>query len=222
MRKVLDWLLDLLYPPKCVICRKLLPKGQTQICADCFESLPNFEGPVPEVSFADDICVTFFYEGTLRDSFLRFKFSGFDFYARIYGHWMAGRIAEELGRGFDAVSWVPVSRKRRRKRGYDQAELLAGTIARELELPVRPALQKHVERGPQSHLHDAAERRANAAGAFSMAPGADVSGMRILLIDDIVTTGATLSECCRVLKSAGAAYVACALFASPRNETDER
>ena len=87
-------------------------------------------------------------------------------------------------------------------------------------LPLVPALQKHAERGPQSQLKDAAQRRSNASGAFSVLPGADVSGKTLLLIDDIVTTGATLSECCRVLKGAGAARVDCAAFASPRNENE--
>ena len=209
-------LLDLLYPPKCVICRRLLQKGETDICADCLEGLPNFEGPAPQVDGADDVCVTFFYENDLRESFLRYKFSGRDFYGKIYGRWMADRILETLGRAFDFVSWVPVSRKRLHRRGYDQSEILARVIAKKLALPMYPALQKHAERGPQSHLHDAAQRLQNASGAFSMAPGASVSGKRILLIDDIVTTGATLSECCRVLKLAGAKRVSCALFASPR------
>ena len=171
MRRVLTWLLDLLYPPKCVICGKLLSGKEQDICADCFESLPNFEGPAPKVSFADDLCVTFFYEGMLRESFLRFKFSGRDFYAEVYGAWMAEKILDTLGRKFDAVSWVPVSRKRKRRRGYDQAELLARRIAAILDLPAYAAVQKHAERGPQSHLHDAAERKANASGAFSLAPG---------------------------------------------------
>ena len=218
----LSWLLDLLYPPKCVICSRLLVPGQRDICPDCFESLPNFEGPAPEVPFADRVCVSFFYEASLRDSFLRFKFSGRDFYAAPYGRWMAGRVRDELGTDFDFISWVPVSRGRRRKRGYDQAELLAGVLSEQLALAKTSALQKHAERGPQSHLHDAAERKANASGAFSLAPGAEVSGKRILLVDDLVTTGATLSECCRVLKRAGAAYVACACFASPRGQSDER
>ena len=118
------------------------------------------------------------------------------------------------------VCWVPVSKKRRRVRGYDQSELLARVIAKKLSLPLVPALQKHAERGPQSQLKDAAQRRSNASGAFSVLPGADVSGKTLLLIDDIVTTGSTLSECCRVLKGAGAARVACAAFASPRNENE--
>ena len=216
MKRLLSWLLDLLYPPKCVICRRLLETGEKDICPDCMESLPNFEGPAPQVEGADDVLPTFFYENELRESFLRFKFSGRDFYGEIYGRWMADRIRENLGRDFDFVSWVPVSRRRLKRRGYDQSEILARTVAKKLALPVCPALRKHAERGPQSLLHDAQARKENALGAFSLAPGADVSGKTILLIDDIVTTGATLSACCRVLKTAGAERVSCALFASPR------
>ena len=131
-----------------------------------------------------------------------------------------GEDTVQLARGFDGVCWVPVSKKRRKSRGYDQSELLARVIAKKLSLPLVPALQKHAERGPQSQLKDAAQRRSNASGAFSVLPGADVSGKTLLLIDDIVTTGATLSECCRVLKGAGAARVDCAAFASPRNENE--
>ena len=216
--RALDWLLDLLYPPKCIICGRILAGGEREICPDCLEALANFEGEKPQVSGADGLCVTLFYEGAVRESFLRFKFSGRDFYADVYGKWMAGRILDELGCSFDGVCWVPVSKKRRKARGYDQAELLARKIAEELSLPICAALQKHAERGPQSQLKDAALRQANVAGAFSMRPGAQVSGKTLLLIDDIVTTGATLCACCRVLKQAGAARVFCAAFASPRKE----
>ena len=139
--RALDWLLDLLYPPKCVICRRLLARGEQDICPDCFESLPNFEGEKPQVGGAEGLSVTLFYEGAVRESFLRFKFSGRDFYADVYGNWMAGRIRDELGRGFDGVCWVPVSKKRRKSRGYDQSELLAKRVAKDLSLPTCAALR---------------------------------------------------------------------------------
>ena len=131
--RALDWLLDLLYPPKCVICRRLLARGEQDICPDCFESLPNFEGEKPQVGGADGLSVTLFYEGAVRESFLRFKFSGRDFYADVYGNWMAGRIRDELGRGFDGVCWVPVSKKRRRSRGYVLAYLQGITADEEAD-----------------------------------------------------------------------------------------
>ena len=220
MMRVLDWLLDLLYPPKCVICGRLLAEDEREICPDCLESLPNFEGEKPQVDGADGLSVTLFYEGQVRESFLRFKFSGRDFYADVYGKWMAGRISDELGCCFDGVCWVPVSKKRRGARGYDQSELLARKVAAELGLPAVAAVQKHAERNPQSRLKDTALRQANASGAFSVRPGAEVSGKTLLLIDDIVTTGATLSECCRVLRQAGAEHIFCAAFASPRKDKE--
>lgn len=76
---------------------------------------------------------------------------------------MAGRILDELGCSFDGVCWVPVSKKRRKSRGYDQSELLAKRVAKDLSLPTCAALQKHAERNPQSQLKDAALRQANAS-----------------------------------------------------------
>ena len=131
-----------------------------------------------------------------------------------------GEDTVQLARGFDGVCWVPVSKKRRKSRGYDQSELLAKRVAKDLSLPTCAALQKHAERNPQSQLKDAALRQANASGAFSVRPDADVSGKTLLLIDDIVTTGATLSECCRMLRQAGAKHIYCAAFASPRKEKE--
>ena len=122
-------------------------------------------------------------------------------------------IAAELGGQFDTVTWVPVSKKREHERGYDQARLLAKATAKALGLPLTPTLHKQRNTQPQSGTGDAAKRRANIAGAYRMKTGADVTGKRILLMDDIVTTGATLSECARVLGKAGAEQVVCATVA---------
>jgi ComF family protein len=108
---------------------------------------------------------------------------------------------------FDLLTWIPISAQRLRKRGYDQVELLAQKVARELNRPLVPTLKKIRHNQPQSGIVGAAERRANVLGAYSILDGADVAGKRILLLDDILTTGATASECSRVLLTAGAAEV---------------
>ena len=97
-----------------------------------------------------------------------------------------------------------------------------GKYAPAFQARLRGAGEKyeHSSAGMRLFAERAAQRRSNASGAFSVLPGADVSGKTLLLIDDIVTTGATLSECCRVLKGAGAARVDCAAFASPRNDNE--
>lgn len=153
------------------------------------------------------------YEGDVRASLLRYKFGGATGYAKVYGRLVADTVRTELAGEYDLVTWVPLSRKRLRERGYDQAYLLARSTAKELGLPLTPTLHKQRNTQPQSGTGDAAKRRANIAGAYRMKTGADVTGKRILLMDDIVTTGATLSECARVLGKAGAEQVVCATVA---------
>ena len=199
--KLLAWLLDLLYPPKCVICGKLLEK-QGPVCPRCLDSLPEYDGAAPQVRFTEAGAVSFYYEGTLRESFLRFKFGGAAHYAA----------------RFDTLTWAPVSRRRRRSRGYDQSELLCREIAKRLGLePVR-LLRKTRNPPAQSTMADPAGRRANVSGAYEPERAARLDGRRVLLIDDIVTTGATLAECSRVLRTAGASDVVYAAFAAPRKQ----
>ena len=76
--KLLDRLLDLLYPPRCLICHEFLELGAGTVCAECIDTLPEFDGADPHVRFADRCVATFFYEEKLRDSFLRYKFGGRD------------------------------------------------------------------------------------------------------------------------------------------------
>ena len=118
--------------------------------------------------------------------------------------------------GLDVLTWVPVSRLRKVSRGYDQVELLARAVGAELGMePVR-LLKKIRHNRPQSGISDAAQRRANVLGAYQMVPGQDISGKRILLLDDILTTGATAGEAARVLLTAGAKEVHCAAVAAAR------
>ena len=125
-------------------------------------------------------------------------------------------LTEIIGGEFDTVTWVPVSRKRLRKRGYDQAELLARSACRHWDTqPVR-LLEKTVDNQPQSGIHDAAARRANVLGVYRAV--GDAAGKRILLIDDICTSGATLTECIRVLEESGAEQVVCGAVALARRE----
>lgn len=128
---VLSWLLDLLYPPKCLICGKLLAT-HTPVCQPCMDTLPEYDGAAPNVRFTQDGAVSFFYEGTLRESFLRFKFGGSRWYAKTYGAWLAHTIADRLAGRYELLTWAPVSRARRAKRGYDQSELLCKEVAKNL------------------------------------------------------------------------------------------
>lgn len=220
MRSPFTWLLDLLYPPKCMICRKILEPDKMPICEACIDALPEHEGANPTVPFAERAVVTFYYEDGLRNSFLRYKFGSMRDYAEQFGKWMAITVGDKLAGRFDLITWVPVSKKRLRSRGFDQSERLARVIGKELGMTPIKLLDKTRHTVAQSALKGLAARKANAAGAYCVARGADVGGKRILLIDDILTTGATLSECCRVLRTAGAASVVTAALATPRDDKE--
>ena len=113
----------------------------------------------------------------------------------------------------DTITWAPVSLFRRFKRGYDQAQLIAVALGKELNLPVIKLLRKHRNTKAQSTLNDAASRRANVQGAYEATDPIKTAGKSILLIDDVLTTGSTATECALVLHTAGAKNVYLATIA---------
>ena len=129
---------------------------------------------------------------------------------------LAMRIQQTHPEGFDLLTWIPVSRLRKFRRGYDQAELLAKAVGRELGMETTAVLKKVRNNRQQSKIHDAAMRRANVLGVYHVTDAEAVQGKRILLLDDIFTTGATASEAARVLLTAGAKEVHCAAVAASR------
>jgi ComF family protein len=137
-----------------------------------------------------------------------------------YGHspWLAGDLSEWLHgcvlarwprEPFDLICPVPLHRRRERTRGYNQSALLARALARRLGLPAAPRLLERIRDTPRQTRLDAAARRANVAGAFRIRPGSGplAWGRTILLVDDVMTTGATLDAAARALRDAGAGRV---------------
>lgn len=213
MRNVIEWLLDLLYPPRCVFCRRLLREGEKGLCRACREGLPSLtpvetRREVPGTVFCS---APFLYEGAVREALLRYKFHGAAAYGRTFAEFIA-KCVDENAVSCDSITWVPLSRRRLRQRGYDQARILAEETAKLLGLPCEKMLVKRVDNRPQSSTRSAEERRQNARDVYACKM--DLTGRRVLLIDDIVTTGATLSECAGVLKKAGCAAVYAAAAAS--------
>ena len=208
-----DMLLDLLFPPRCPFCGALTEKGE-DICARCRAKLPWIEGKHSLRELGRFPCAApLWYEDLVRQGMLRLKFHGGAWAARALGALVAQCAAEHFGGEFDIVTWVPVSAKRLRKRGYDQSRLLAQSACRLWDTKPQALLRKLSDNPPQSSLADEAARRANVLGMYTVTNPAAVAGKRILLIDDICTTGATLRECARVLESAGAQSVVCATVA---------
>lgn len=210
MSNLKEVILDLFFPPRCAICGKV---GVHGVCGACDESLPRMEHPLREEAGFGKCAVPLRYEGAVREALLRFKFRNAQSASEGFGRLLAQCAAEELGGEFDIVTWAPVSLRRLKQRGFDQTQLLAEEAAKVWETKPVPMLRKTRDNPPQSGL-GAAERRGNVLGVYEALSGAPIKDARILLIDDIVTTGSTLSECARVLRDAGAQSVVCACVAS--------
>lgn len=211
-------LLDLLFPPRCVFCGGLLRRGEDGICARCQTSLPwALEEAGEQTREFVSLCVSpLWYRDPVPASFHRYKFGGRTGYAKVYGRLMAQCVQDHLRGRYDLITWVPLSDRRRKDRGYDQAFLLAQAVALELGDVAAETLHKEQDVAAQSSLEDDARRRANVLGVYEVPDPELVAGKRILLVDDVVTTGATLSECARTLRAAGAADVVAVTLARAR------
>ena len=209
-------LLDLLFPPKCILCGKLLKKQEQDLCRECRADSPEYPNRKEKLQFLDSFTAVWYYEGNVRNSLLRYKFHRAEFLADAYGRLLAMKLLQSHPEGFDCITWVPVSRLRKLRRGYDQVELLAKALGKELGMEPVPLLKKVRHNRPQSGISDAARRRANVLGAYRERNRELIAGSRILLLDDILTTGATAGECARVLLTCGAKEVHCAAVAAAR------
>lgn len=216
--KLWNALLDLLYPPRCTFCHCFVKSSAVAICDNCRKNLPyTTNGGRQKADFVT-VCVSpLYYEDDVRESLLRYKFHGATGYAKAYAPLVADCIREHLDQEYDLITWVPLSRKRLHRRGYDQARLLAEAVATELDTMAVGTLKKIRNTAAQSQTGSAEKRRANISGAYRVMNPALVADKRILLIDDIVTTGSTLSECARTLGLAGAERVICAAVARHRD-----
>lgn len=211
-------LLDLLFPPKCVFCGKVLDSGEDGLCARCQRDLPWLADGEAELTgeFFSLCAAPLRYQDKVRDSIRRYKFNGRRGYHKLYGKLVAQCVHDHLTGRYDLITWVPLSRQRKKERGYDQAFLLASAAALELGEVAVETLRKERHTAAQSGLTEAAQRRANVLGAYTPVDPELVAGKRVLLIDDVVTTGSTLSECARTLRTMGAADVVCAALARAR------
>jgi ComF family protein len=185
-------LLDLLLPPRCPACGEE-PLHRSPFCAICDGALE----PAPEAR--DGIQAGALFGGPVADAVHALKYGGRAEAAGPLGRWLARRV--QVPRGA-VVAWVPLGRQRRIERTYDQAMLLASAFARAARRPLlRGALQRIRETPPQVG-RDRASRAGNVAGAFAAARS--VAGRDLVLVDDVVTTGATVEAASRALRSAGA------------------
>jgi ComF family protein len=225
---------DLLLPPACLLCGARLPTGHsaTDLCPQCRAGLPQpaparcplcavaYRSPTPSLHHCDSclrhpppfvkVHAAGPYAGTLQNAIQRFKYHGQLPLERPLGTLLAETVAGGGGSRPDLVAAVPLHKNRLRARGYNQALQLARQVGRHLGVPVAPELLRRIRDTAAQQGLDAAARNSNLHGAFA-APR-PVAGRRILLVDDVMTTGATARECAAVLRKAGAACIEVAVL----------
>lgn len=216
LNKLSRGILDFFFPRRCPFCGAVA--GKELLCKKCRRSLP-FTGDhaVREGTFGR-CAAPLYYEDRVREAILQFKFKAKLGGLSCFGMLMAECAAEHYSGAFDAITWVPVSKKRLKKRGFDQTRYLTGSMCVDWHVAPIETLRKVTDNPPQSTLETEEQRRANVLGVYEAVNAEQFRGKRLLLVDDILTTGATLSECVRVLKEAGAGEVMCLTLAMSREK----
>ncbi len=234
LRSALDAVTSVLFPAPCRICDQILTNAsRIPICNRCLHSFEAIVPPLCECCgrpFASPVAIQatrplcrlcrldFFafdrarsfaiYNDTVFDAIVLMKYEE----VTRLGHWFAERIAGCIAQErdewrVDAVVPVPLHPIRQRERGYNQAELIARPLAKRLGARVDTRLLTRTKPRPAQLLLSRSERWKSVRGAYATLEGAKVDNLRILLVDDVMTTGATLDACARALKKAGASRV---------------
>ncbi|BDF57452.1 amidophosphoribosyltransferase [Christensenellaceae bacterium] len=184
---------------QCVYCTREIPEGEL-VCGECArkaELLKNSEG-----FYKGGILYAYRYEGPVRSLIHQFKYNDMPRYSIFIAQQMADFL-NDYEVNADCLTFVPIHKNRLKERGFDQGEMIATHLGVLLGIPCRGLLERTRDTRPQFNL-DAEQRRNNIRGAFALREKTDLTGKNILLIDDIYTTGATVSEAMRPLKEAGA------------------
>jgi ComF family protein len=192
---------ELPYLPAGVCPRCAARRGARGVCGGCRQLAPALSG----------VRAAFAYQGAARSAVLTLKFKSGRYLAPLMGELLREHIAARPLQA-DVVVPVPLAPRRLRQRGFNQAHLLANEVAPAVRGAVLPDALKRIERPAQQTL-PASERLVNLRGAFSCPRPEDLRNRRILLIDDVVTTGATLSACTAALSDAGARRISALAFA---------
>lgn len=214
---ILRGLLDLCFPIKCPFCNTLI-SSQVHLCAQCEkEIMPAVTSTPQRWELQDGItCLApLWYSPQVQEGILRYKFQGAKHYYLCFGELMSQVVEDSMD--FDYITFVPLSKKRKKFRGFNQAELLARVVAENKSLELVPLLEKHKHNKAQSSIEDDSSRAENTKDVYRVLTTApSIENKHILLVDDVITTGATIVSCVRELQAVGARQVTCLSFARAR------
>jgi competence protein ComFC len=207
-------ILNYIYPKKCMFCGEIIEAHlQIESCSHCFRMIDFYEGDFPKREltpsrFCDGVFCVAQYEGALRQAIIKYKFFDKEAYFRGFARLLFEKIqAYHKETPFDVCLAVPLHKKRLKERGYNQAELISQEVSRLLNIrEVSYALSKTMHTTKQS-LTKKDERKKNIKDAFQVVAHEEISLKKILLIDDILTTGSTVEGISKILKEAGAKEV---------------
>lgn len=206
----------MVFPERCPYCNTLIEAHEVA-CDSCFDIL--CEKHIPLIGGAGGFrCVsTFLYGGRVRRAIINMKFHDRIQYIPQFSELIAQDIERVYaGADFDLITAVPMHEKDIRERGYNQSELLAKALSKRLGIPYLDTLDK-VKRTKKQHRLTYTQRKKNLSGAFKLKDRDAVHEKRILLIDDIVTSGTTLGVCGKALSLGKPARICCATIAAARN-----
>ncbi|MCX7614603.1 MAG: ComF family protein [Clostridiales bacterium] len=194
-------LLSYLFPPRCILCTQVLKEENSYFCPECRNTAPFVKTQQLKtgVPFLSGNTSVFYYEDKVKRSIRRLKYYKKPQYAVAFGMLLANELEKEMEEPFDVITWVPAYRFKTFRRGYNQAELIAKQVAKLMSIPARGLLTRTRPTRPQNGLTKS-QRKANVLGAFCCCvPEEVIHKKRVLLVDDILTTGSTASECARML-----------------------
>ncbi len=209
---VLDWFLDFLWPCRCAFCGEIIapPARCCKKCAGEFSLCPSFP-----VAGLDTVFAFTDYSHRVAHAVHLLKFQNQPQLAVLFAQLIDSRFHQQLlDCAPDCICFVSMYPKKEKQRGYNQAKLIAEELGRCLSLPCCPLLKKTASTAAQ-HTLSAEQRKRNLRGVYTAAAPEQIAGKRILLVDDVITTGSTMTECAGVLIEHGAVWVGGVCFAHP-------
>ena len=228
LKKILKKILNIVYPERltCVFCgNEIFDENKKSTCVDCQKSLPLISGkicnkcgqPLKNMSNYCEMCIggkhiytksrsAFVYEGKVSGAILNFKFHNAKYYCKPFAHYLA-QLYQDYKYDCDVVIPVPIHSSRLKERGYNQSELIAKHFCKILSLPLDTTSLVKIKKTKNQAELDFKQRQTNLDGAFKVTDKNQIKGKKVLIVDDVYTTGATIDCCATELFKSGAKQV---------------